>query len=81
MVTALKHYNSAANDGCFHFIKRLQDYWVKRSNDEFYKVIAIGDKVNERRSVYFEKRLISSAIVENYLNQHPEPEIKMLQSY
>lgn len=53
MVTALKHYQHAAEKGCFHSIKRLQDYWIKRDEEQFNAIINLGSQFNERRSVYY----------------------------
>lgn len=53
MPTALKHYQKAAEQGCFVSIKRLQDYWVKRDEEQFFVYITLGSQFNERRSVYY----------------------------
>jgi hypothetical protein len=53
MKLALLHFNTAAENGCFHSIKRLQDYWIKRDYDVLFNVIKTGDRFNERRSVYY----------------------------
>lgn len=53
MRTALKYYQQAAEQGCFHSIKRLQDYWISRDQDRFHAVIILGSNFNERRSVFY----------------------------
>ncbi|MFN3899118.1 MAG: DUF4145 domain-containing protein [Alishewanella aestuarii] len=53
MPTALKNYQIAAEQGCFHSIKRLQDYWIKRDEEQFFIFVTLGSKFNERRSVYY----------------------------
>lgn len=53
MTIALKHYQQAAELGCFSSIKRLQDYWIKRDESKFYAIITLGSDFNERQSVYY----------------------------
>lgn len=53
MPNALKNYQIAAEQGCFHSIKRLQDYWISRDEDQFHSAILLGCDFNERRSVFY----------------------------
>lgn len=53
MTVALKHYQRAAEEGCFNSLKRLQDHWIKRDEAKFVEIISLGDQFNERRSIYY----------------------------